>query len=292
MSRIVHGIAKFIYRAGSDYGPDNFFFIESVGESLPYADYFIERTRTKNDTKSIYVFEYVRSGKGHIECDGQSYTVQEGDFYFLNRLHSHLYYSDREDPYAKVWINASGRLLDGLVNACGLTSGALVISHSRTLPLFEQMKAELSGANADNTEKVMASCAKIMCDLILTVYEEHKKKQRQTVGTAERIKDYIDSGLSYNISLDDIAQHFYLNKSYIISIFSAKYGYTPKQYIIGRKMAAARTMLEENVYSIADIADILHFSSSQHFSSSFKKNAGVSPDEYRRCAQKNKELPD
>lgn len=288
MSRIVQGIAKFIYRAGSNYGKNSFFFIESVGESLPYADYLVERTRTKNDTKSIYVFEYVRGGKGHIECDGKSYTVQKGDFYFLNRLHTHLYYSDREDPYSKVWINAGGRLLDGLVNACGLTNGALVIRDSHTLPFFERMKTALSAANADNTEEVMAECAKIMCDLILTVYEEHRKEQRSTVGTAERIKDYIDSGLSYNVSLDDIAQHFYLNKSYIISIFSAKYGYTPKQYIISRKMSAARTMLEENMYGIADIADILHFSSSQHFSSSFKKNVGVSPDEYRRRAQQNK----
>lgn len=276
----------FVYRAGTDYGTDSVFSVESAGISYPCSDYLVERTRNKTDTKSIYVFEYVLSGKGYIECDGRKQTVEAGDFYFLNRLRSHLYYSDPQDPYGKIWINAGGRLLDGVVNAYGLTDGAIVIPNSQTKPLIERVHALLADVNAENADDTMTECAKVMCDLIITAATEHHKVQRATVSTAERIKDYIDSGLAYNVSLDDIAQHFYLNKSYIISIFSAKYGYTPKQYILDRKMQAARTMLEENMYGVSEIADILNFSSSQHFSSAFKKKVGVSPDEYRH--KKNK----
>ena len=282
LSRIVHGIVDFVYRAGADYGNNSVFSIESAGVSHPCAEYLVERTREKADTKSIYVFEYVISGKGHIQCDGRSYTVGAGDFYFLNRLHSHLYYSDPDDPYEKIWINAGGRLLDGVVNAYGLTDGAIVIPQSGTRGHLERMHALLRGVNADNSDETMTECAKVLCDLLITAATEHRKVQRATVSTAERIKDYIDSGLAYNGSLDDIAQHFYLHKSYIISIFSDKYGFTPKQYILERKMQAARTMLEEKRYNISEIADILNFSSSQHFSSSFKKKIGISPDEYRK----------
>lgn len=286
MSRIVHGIVSFLYRAGTDYEKNDVFFIESMGENLPCAEYLVERTRDKTDTKSIYVFEYVRSGKGHIECDGKKHTVKAGDFYFLNRLHSHYYYSDKEDPYSKIWVNAGGRLLDGLVNAYGLTDGAIVVPESSTEPIFEEVGRLIASADVDNADEILTACAKQMCDLIITAATEYRRVQRSTVSTAERIKDYIDSGLSYNVSLDDIAQHFFLNKSYIISIFSEKYGYTPKQYILQRKMQAARTMLEENMYSIAEISDILNFSSSQHFSSLFKKKEGVSPDEYRHSKAK------
>lgn len=286
MSRIVHGIAHFFYRAGADYGKNEIFFIESVGESFPCTEYLVERTRDKTDTKSIYVMEFVRGGKGHIECDGKKYTVGKGDFYFLNRLHSHFYYSDKEDPYSKIWVNAGGRLLDGLVNAYGLTDGAIVVPNSSTEPIFEKLSALVEKADVDNADETMTECAKLMCDLVITAATEYHKVQRATVSTAERIKDYIDSGLSYNVSLDDIAQHFFLNKSYIISIFSEKYGYTPKQYILQRKMQAARTMLAEDMYSIAEISDILNFSSSQHFSSLFKKKEGISPDEYRRSRNK------
>lgn len=281
-SRIVHGVVSFLYRAGTDYKKNDIFFVESMGENLPCAEYLVERVREKTDTKSFYVFEYVRSGKGHIECDGKKYTVGKGDFYFLNRLHSHYYYSDKEDPYSKIWINVGGRLLDGLVNAYGLTDGAIVVPNSSTEPIFEELAKRIVGADVENADETMTDCAKLVCDLVITAATEYRRVQRSTVSTVERIKDYIDSGLSYNVSLDDIAQHFFLNKSYIISIFSEKYGYTPKQYILQRKMAAARTMLEENMYSIAEISDILNFSSSQHFSSLFKKKEGISPDEYRR----------
>lgn len=282
LSRIVHGIVKFTYRASGDYVKNNVFFIESMGENFPCPTYLVERTRLKTDTKSIYVLEYVLSGKGHIECDGKKLTVQKGDFYFLNRLHSHLYYSDHDDPYSKIWVNVSGRLLDGVVNAYGLTDGAIVIPNSNTLTYFEKLRDKLRDVSVANSDEVMTDCAKIVCEMLITAATEHRKVQRATVSTAERIKDYIDSGLSYNVTLDDIAQHFYLNKSYIISIFSDKYGFTPKQYILQRKMQAACSMLEDDLYSIAEIADVLNFSSSQHFSSSFKKKLGISPDEYRR----------
>ena len=282
MSRIVQGIADFVYRAGADYGSNSVFSIESAGIDHPCAGYLVERTRDRMNTKSIYVFEYVLSGKGYIECDGKKQEVRAGDFYFLNRLHTHLYYSDLTDPYEKIWINAGGRLLDGVVNAYGLTDGAIVIPASATKPLIERVHTLLSGMNAENADEMMTECARVMCDLLITAATEYRKVQRSGVGTAERIKDFIDSRLAHNVSLDDIVQHFYLNKSYIISIFSAKYGYTPKQYILDRKMQAACTMLAEDTYSIFEIADMLNFSSSQHFSSAFKKKIGVSPDAYRR----------
>ena len=232
MSRIVHGLVNFTYRASGDFTKDNVFYIESMGECFPSVEYLVERTRVKTDTKSIYVFEYVLDGIGYIECDGRKITVKKGDFYLLNRLHSHLYYSDRENPFRKIWVNVRGRLLDGLINAYGLTEGAIVIPNSETLPCFEKIRALLSTINVENSDEIMSKCAVVMCEMVITAAAEHSRVQRAAVSTAERIKDYIDSGLSYNVTLDDIAQHFYLNKSYIISIFSEKYGYTPKQYIL------------------------------------------------------------
>lgn len=292
MSRAVQGIAKFIYRFGDYYWKNDFFFIESAGESFPSPTYLIERTRTKNDQTSFYVFEYVLDGVGHIECDGKKYDVTAGDFYFLNRLHTHLYYSDREDPYHKIWINVGGRLLDGLVNACGLTDGALVLHNSATREIIERFHQNLIGINAENNEERMFAAQKIASELVLTVRREYREQLGKSVGTAEKIKDFIDSGISYNISLEDIAQHFYLNKSYIISIFSAKYGYTPKQYIIDRKLRAACTMLESDIYAISDISDVLGFSSSQHFSSAFKKRIGSSPDAYRKAKMRERKNAD
>ncbi len=278
MEPILRNTGRIFYLGGPNYG-----------DNLPSPAYTFHRERKKNDTKSIYVFEHVISGKGYIECGGRHYDVKAGDFYFLNRLYSHNYWSDKDDPYHKIWINAGGRLLDGVVNACGFTDGAVVVPDSDTLHYFEELRETLSDVNPENAAERIRISEGILCQMLLTARDELHRHQRAEVSTAERIKDFIDSGLSYDMTLDDIVRHFYLNKSYIISIFSGKYGYTPKQYILDRKMQAARTMLEEDYDTIAEIADTLHFSSSQHFSASFKKSTGVSPDAYRKAFRKKQQ---
>ncbi len=289
MEPILRNTGRIFYLGGPNYAENDFFFIESMGDNLPSPAYTFNRERKKNDTKSIYVFEHVISGKGYIECGGRHYDVKAGDFYFLNRLYSHNYWSDKDDPYHKIWINAGGRLLDGVVNACGFTDGAVVVPDSDTLHYFEELRETLSDVNPENAAERIRISEGILCQMLLTARDELHRHQRAEVSTAERIKDFIDSGLSYDMTLDDIVRHFYLNKSYIISIFSGKYGYTPKQYILDRKMQAARTMLEEDYDTIAEIADTLHFSSSQHFSASFKKSTGVSPDAYRKAFRKKQQ---
>lgn len=289
MEPILRNTGRIFYLGGPNYAENDFFFIESMGDNLPSPAYTVNRERKKNDTKSIYVFEHVISGKGYIECGGRHYDVKAGDFYFLNRLYSHNYWSDKDDPYHKIWINAGGRLLDGVVNACGFTDGAVVVPDSDTLHYFEELRETLSDVNPENAAERIRISEGILCQMLLTARDELHRHQRAEVSTAERIKDFIDSGLSYDMTLDDIVRHFYLNKSYIISIFSGKYGYTPKQYILDRKMQAARTMLEEDYDTIAEIADTLHFSSSQHFSASFKKSTGVSPDAYRKAFRKKQQ---
>ena len=289
MEPILRNTGRIFYLGGPNYAENDFFFIESMGDNLPSPAYTFNRERKKNDTKSIYVFEHVISGKGYIECGGRHYDVKAGDFYFLNRLYSHNYWSDKDDPYHKIWINAGGRLLDGVVNACGFADGAVVVPDSDTLHYFEELRETLSDVNPENAAERIRISEGILCQMLLTARDELHRHQRAEVSTAERIKDFIDSGLSYDMTLDDIVRHFYLNKSYIISIFSGKYGYTPKQYILDRKMQAARTMLEEDYDTIAEIADTLHFSSSQHFSASFKKSTGVSPDAYRKAFRKKQQ---
>lgn len=282
MEPIIRNTGRIFYHGGPHFAENDFFFVESMGDNLPSPAYTFARERKKYDAKSIYVFEYVISGKGHIECGGRHYDVKAGDFYFLNRLYSHNYRSDKDDPYYKIWINAGGRLLDGVVNACGFTEGAVVVPQSETLHYFEELHETLADVDAENASARLLTCQGLLCQMLLTARDELHRHLRAKVSTAERIKDFIDSGLNYDMSLNTIVQHFYLNKSYVISIFSEKYGCTPKQYILARKMQAARSMLEEDHDTIAEIASTLHFSSSQHFSASFKKHVGVSPDAYRK----------
>lgn len=60
--------------------------------------------------RPLCVFEYVLSGRGHIERNGSILTVNAGDAYILTAGTYHHYYSDKVDPWTKIWFNVSGSL--------------------------------------------------------------------------------------------------------------------------------------------------------------------------------------
>ena len=68
-----------------------------AGITYPNPVYRIMHNVSKEFPYDYYVFEYVVRGVGHIETPEAEYKVQEGDFYFLNKLRYHIYYADTKD---------------------------------------------------------------------------------------------------------------------------------------------------------------------------------------------------
>ena len=95
-------------------------------------------------------------------------------------------------------------------------------------------------------------------------------------------KTMIDEAPNFDITLAEVEKRFFLSKSYIIHLFSDEFNITPKQYILQKKIDAAKVLLRDARCELCEIADILHFSSVQHFSATFKRYTGMTPDSYRR----------
>ncbi|MBQ3125687.1 MAG: helix-turn-helix transcriptional regulator [Clostridia bacterium] len=267
----------------TDWSVNNILYINDVGITLPSPNYEIIREEGHDKWRSLYVFEYVLSGRGHIECGKQKYTVGPGDLYFLNRLHSHRYYADPDDPFCKLWINVCGRLLNTLVELYGLSEG-VIIRHYDAEQIFKEMHALTSSLNLSNRTEVCHTVSLHLHTLIqvLSGSDQRDADITDSANRAEQIKRYIDSHNTFDLSLDDIASHFFLNKAYLSRIFRQTYQMTPKQYLQIRRIEAAQNMLSNSNTSIRLIAETLHFTSPQHFSAMFHQVIGLTPGEYRR----------
>lgn len=58
-------------------------------------------------------------------------------------------------------------------------------------------------------------------------------------------------------------------------------GKSPIRYVIDKKTAMAKKMLENSNTSVERIAELLEFESSSYFCKLFKKKTGMTPTEYR-----------
>ena len=98
---------------------------------------------------------------------------------------------------------------------------------------------------------------------------------------------YIESHLIENPNVEDIALHCGLSTTKFHTYFKEEMGITPHAYMIIRKIEIAKTRLIQSDVSITELAYELNFSSSDYFSTVFKKYTGESPTEFRCYRQYN-----
>ena len=84
------------------------------------------------------------------------------------------------------------------------------------------------------------------------------------------------------IDLNYLCKLMKMNKYYFSHRFHEYYGVSPMKYLKGIKLEKAKYLLKYSDTKISSIAQKCGFSSHTYFSSVFRKEFGISPEEYRK----------
>jgi len=107
-------------------------------------------------------------------------------------------------------------------------------------------------------------------------------------------KIYIDDNFNEPIDLDLISQQAFLSRFHFHRIFRQVYNKTPHQYLTGKRIDKAKSLLADNK-SVNEVCNEIGFESVGSFSVLFKKEIGFAPTYYRNMAwlrkQQAKEHP-
>ncbi|MBW5446169.1 response regulator [Cohnella sp. CFH 77786] len=108
-----------------------------------------------------------------------------------------------------------------------------------------------------------------------------KTSNNASSAVVARIRQYIRSRLSQEITREELASHVYLNPAYLSRLFKKETGLSLSDAIIQERIQEAKRMLEETEYKITDIAEHVGYTSLGSFSNLFKRVVGVTPQQYR-----------
>ena len=95
------------------------------------------------------------------------------------------------------------------------------------------------------------------------------------------VANYVRRHLSEAITVERMAEEFYMSRPYLSAKFKQETGMTLTDYILREKTEEAKRLLRYSEKSASAIGAYLGFSSTAHFSRVFKKHAGSTPREYR-----------
>jgi AraC-like DNA-binding protein len=202
--------------------------------------------------------------------------VRNGDievaksFDFQNISNQHLIYKNNSFTNMKTNL----MIFDALCNREAIKAGVdpLLANKISNNIKFYINKISLSSELKFVAQKILITYSKAVKDYTLLNYSSNIKK----------IILYIRKNLTYKISLDDIAKDLFITKEHLSRLFKKEMGITISEYIIKAKIQEAKNLLKQTDYNILDIAVLLNFANSSHFSNSFKKITGLSPSDYRK----------
>jgi two-component system response regulator YesN len=100
----------------------------------------------------------------------------------------------------------------------------------------------------------------------------------------QRAKNYILEHFSdSNLSLTDVAAEVNFSPNHFSAVFSEETGSTFRDYLIGTRIEQAKKLLRNTRLKCAEVAYQCGYNDSHYFSLIFRKNAGVTPQQYREA---------
>ncbi|MGI5990656.1 MAG: helix-turn-helix domain-containing protein [Lachnospiraceae bacterium] len=140
--------------------------------------------------------------------------------------------------------------------------------------------------------RMMLTNLKLM-ELLTDLYERSgqnvyfQSPETGVKGKIYSIVNYIHLHYSEPLSLQTLADKFYINSYYLSHCFKDMIGFTVGEYIKVTRIRNAQYLLDFSGRKITDIARLSGFSSFSQFNRSFWKVNGMSPSDYRKRRQAN-----
>jgi AraC family transcriptional regulator len=95
------------------------------------------------------------------------------------------------------------------------------------------------------------------------------------------VLDYIEGNLTNDLSLAELGAVVKMSPCRFARVFKAAIGVPPHQFVLRKRIARARELLEASAAPLAEISASLGFESQSHFTATFHRFVGTTPAVYR-----------
>jgi len=260
---------------------------------------YISKSKFENDWHSTAHFHpfteifFITDGKGAFYLNDHIVNVNKWDLIIINSNCLHTEKSSLSDIPLEYIVLGVDNLLLNFQESYSLTSNEQqiklyeIMNFSKEKDLFLNYFNNLINEIENKEFNYEIICKSILNMLIthiirsktslLFIEESREKLNLECI----KIKNYIDSHYSQNITLDFLSNLTYMNKFHLVHTFTKQIGLSPINYAINKRIQEAKNLLATTSYSIRDIASIVGFCNSSYFSQMFKKVTGVTPKNYR-----------
>ena len=235
---------------------------------------------SRRDNLGGFLLLVVDAGTGFIEVSHSKYEMNAGDVAFIDCSESYTHCTDR-DLWTIYWAHFDGPALLTIYNKFLSRAGQPVFDvpdknlYIDTLLDLYNTAIGASYVRDMRVNTILSSLLEmIMGDCWLNKGETSRNK-------VEEIRLFLENNYMYRVTLEQLAQKFFIERTYLVHMFNRVFGISPIKYLTAIRIRKTKEFLRFTDNRLADIAYKVGFSSEQYLSRVFKSIEGISPREYR-----------
>ena len=249
-----------------------------------------ERIQGVNDNMSqshyheYYEIFYLEAGERFHMVEDKLYKMEAGEFIIFPPYVMHHSYGAENMPFKRVLLYFSQEeiLWPSILSELREEGGIYKVGIRERQEIHRAMELILKEQKNPGAYHEEYARGVLNMLLLLIAREERPEKAPERKSRIGEVIRYIHSHYQEEISLEMLAQMFYVSPYYLCREFKKSTNSTIVRYINVTRIMNAQRKFMETSKNITDISRETGFSNLTHFNRVFKSVTGMSPSQYRR----------
>ena len=258
----------------------------------------------REDLVSFLCF-IVLSGEGELCYEGQTYQLSEGDCVFIDcrkayshstgyksggdhtTVDNHVASVENKDAnlWSLQWCHFYAPFLPAVYEKYKERDGHPLFHLDDLIPFTSLLTDLYNLVSSSDYIRDMRINEKL--GTLLTLLMEQSWYPESVIVSRKRmelaaVKEYLDEHYTEKLTLDELAEKFFINKFYLSKIFKETYGTTVNNYLISKRITRAKQLLRFTDMTVDEVGVTVGMGDANYFSRMFRKVEGISPREYRK----------
>ena len=262
--------SEFFVNLPSALAKDMLFYVVECGSIYCNSNYHVKRKSCDS-----LLLCYIKSGCFKFGNSKQEFIAREGQIALIDGYKEHFYCVEQDTEF--IWIHFDGHFArDFLLKLIERNGNSFPVDHTVYDEIYKIISVFRNIRFCAESE-VSCMLYRVLCQMVIPFTETSSNmKEPVRQGAA-----YINENFTTIKSIDEVCRAIGISKFYFIRSFRKSMDISPYEYLIQRKITAARHLLKTTRLSIKEIAFQCGYASESGFIKAFIDKTGISPTEYR-----------
>lgn len=218
--------------------------------------------------RDCFLLHFVIKGKGKLITEEGEYALDAGEGFVIYPGEVTTYTADPHDPWEYLWVGVgTTKDNESLLRRHGLEQGVHCFVYRDRGEVIPYLKG-LAENNVLYRYELARGAFYLLMSTVAEAEVEHSTKGDRYL---QMCYDYMENAYSEELTVERLADHLNVSRSYLYRIFKSGLGVSPQRAILDFRLEKAAGLVEKGGISLTEIALSCGFCDLSHFSKAYKE---------------------